>query len=66
MIKRFGSQSREPIEESEYSLLRKLDQGEVILLDKTNGHQELWSQNNNFAGYVIEIDGIGYEFVTSL
>jgi len=36
--------------------------GEVILEDES-GKRELWAANDDHAGYTVEIDGWGYEFV---
>ena len=57
-----GSQNREPLAESGYTLLAKNEDGDVILMDE-DGKKELWAAKDDFAGYVLEIDGIGHEFV---
>lgn len=60
-----GSQSREPIEETEYHVVSRYpltDRGFLILQDDA-GKRELWACNDDFAGYVIVVDGCGYEFV---
>jgi len=64
-MKTIGSQTRETLAESGYSLIGRIDVNEVILQDSADsgGKPELWTQRDDFAGYVIEIDGIGYEFV---
>jgi hypothetical protein len=67
MIKQIGSQRREPIEETEY-LIDFIDgPGDVFrdafLIDTATGRREKWTENDDFAGYVIEIDGVGFEFV---
>ncbi len=62
MITRIGSQNRELLVESGYSLV-KLNKNEAVLRDKATGRLELWQRNNHHSGYVIEIQGIGYEFV---
>lgn len=36
----------------------------VLLQDTSNDRFELWQKNDHFAGYVIEIDGVGYEFIS--
>jgi hypothetical protein len=80
MIKKIDSQTREPIENTEYEItfrdgcfilgasgVRGLEFGpDVVLFNKETGISELWTKGNDFAGYVIEIDGIGFEFVRSL
>jgi hypothetical protein len=54
-----------PLSESGMQLVSGPDSnGEVLLED--NGRIEVWAENDDFAGYVIEIDGVGYEFVSSL
>jgi hypothetical protein len=65
MIKTIGSQKREPLSESGYELI-KMSRKEVILKDRDSGKQELWVKNDDYAGYVIEINGKGYEFVRSI
>jgi hypothetical protein len=61
-MKTIGSQKRELLSESGMTLYKKLPKGEVQLKDR-NGNLELWVLNDHYAGYVIEIDGKGYEFV---
>jgi hypothetical protein len=66
MIRQIGSQAREPLEDTEYEVYQGPNEdGEIILIDESE-KKELWVQREDFAGYVVEIDGIGYEFVTSL
>lgn len=65
-MKQVGSQIRDNIEDTEYII-------DVIEGDKLTGRNalllnaqenlELWTENDNFAGYVIVIDNVGYEFV---
>ena len=62
MIKSIGSQNREKIEDTEYEVYRVCAHGEVILHDTEMNRYEVWAKNDNFAGYVLEINGIGYEF----
>jgi len=59
-----GSQTRESYSEAGYRIIR-LYKGEALLEDST-GKKELWVRNNHFAGYVVEIAGVGYEFVESI
>jgi len=69
MIRHIGSQTREPIEDTEYELLEfvKYPSGrDAILLNKETGIKELYVERDDFAEYVIEIDGKGFEFVRSL
>jgi hypothetical protein len=58
-----GSQRRETLEESGCVVKKRINKNLVILLDKETGITELWITSDDSAGYVIEIDGIGYEFV---
>jgi hypothetical protein len=62
-MKKYGSQTRESLRGSGYKLIKKSGK-EAILQDREDGHFELWMKNNHFAGYVIVIDGIGYEYVS--
>jgi len=70
MIKTIGSQKREPIEETEYkiakNMLCNLAEGEIILVNIDTCLLEIWAKNDCHAGYTIEIDSIGYEFVSTL
>ena len=79
-MKQIGSQIRERIEDTNYIIqfrdehlvlsakgVRGLECGpDVVLLNQTTGIAELWTERDDFAGYVIEIDGKGFEFVHSL
>ncbi|KKN21281.1 hypothetical protein LCGC14_0927120 [marine sediment metagenome] len=63
-MKQIGSQIREELSESGYKLVDTMHGQLDAILENENG-QELWSKSDDFAGYVIEIFGIGYEFVMS-
>lgn len=65
-MRKIGSQTRESIEETKYSISQRINSQEVILRDETTGELSLWCANDHYAGYVIEIDEIGYEFCTSI
>ncbi len=69
MIKRIGSQTRENIEDTEYTV-DSIEGTEIggrnVFLTTIDGKYELWTERDDFAGYVVVIDGIGYEFVRSL
>lgn len=79
-MEHIGSQTREPIKDTEYRLkfmdehmilgtngVKRMENGpDAVLFNPVTGLSELWTQKDDFAGYVIEIDGIGYEFVRSL
>lgn len=56
------SQIRVTIEGEGYSLLKRLEDGAVILENEEGGF-ELWQENDDFAGFVLTIDDIGFEFV---
>jgi hypothetical protein len=64
-MRQIGSQYREDLFEAGYSLHKRVTEDEVILKDDFNGQLERWTRNDDYAGYVIEIDGEGYEFVRS-
>jgi hypothetical protein len=69
MITKRGSQNREPIEDTSYVILKtwpQVDLGHVVLRDADTGRDELWVKRDDYAGYVIEINGRGYEFVRGL
>ena len=61
-----GSQIREKLEDSDMVLYAHVSECEVILEDQQSRNIELWTKNDHFSGYVIEIDGAGYEFVRTL
>lgn len=64
-MRQVGSQTRETLTEAGYTLISRQGK-EVTLQDVVTGKQEVWYENNDFAGYAVEIDGKGYEFVHSL
>jgi hypothetical protein len=64
MVQR-GSQLRESLEASGYRLESILAFDEVVLVDEC-GRRDLFVENDDYAGYVVEIDGFGYEFMCSL
>ena len=67
MITSIGSQNREPLNESGYHMHKRISRKEIILeKDDIPGDYELWYKNDNHAGYVIVVDGAGYEFVRSV
>jgi oligoribonuclease NrnB/cAMP/cGMP phosphodiesterase (DHH superfamily) len=57
-----GSQTRETLEEAGATVHKRLSPTEVIL--EIDGNFELWSEKDDYAGYVIEVDEKGYEFVS--
>lgn len=58
-----SSQTRENIEDAEYRVIKWND--ESVILEDSIGNWSLWYSNDNYSGYVIVINGIGYEFVES-
>ena len=58
-----GSQLRELIAESGYELVAEFYGGLAILRDTISNKLEVWQANDDFAGYVVVLDGVGYEFV---
>lgn len=60
-----GSQTREELHESGYICACKFPTGDVLLIDVEANQAEIWTANDDFAGYVIVIDGVGHEFITN-
>jgi hypothetical protein len=68
-MRQIGSQTREKIENTEYKVSAiegNETTGRNAILLRADGKEELWTENDDFAGYVIEIDGAGYEFVRDM
>lgn len=65
MIKIKGSQRRENYKDAGYELV-SLDVRRTAILRDETGKRELWSEQDDYAGDVIEINGLGYKFVRSL
>lgn len=63
--KEIGSQTRENLRDSGYKVLRRSKEF-AILEDRETGQVEYWAPNDHYAGYVIEIGGIGHEFVRTI
>ena len=42
--------------------LRGESPNQTAILSDNTGKRELWAENDHFAGYVIEINGKGFEF----
>lgn len=61
-----GSQYRETLAQAGYRVHERLNSQEVILEEISSGDLELWTLKDDFAGWVVEIDGKGYEFVRGL
>lgn len=67
-MRTIGSQKRETVEEygaRVVSTWPEVDFGYIVTED-SEGKRELWFRNNHHSGFVIEFDGIGYEFLRSL
>jgi hypothetical protein len=67
MITKRGSQNREPLSESGYDLVGYLDRETIVLRWKPENDDleqvEVWGLCDDHAGYTIEVDGKGFEFV---
>jgi len=64
MARFIGSQYRETLEEAEYRVHELRNDGTAIL--DGGGNLELWQANDDYAGFVVEINGVGYEFVSEI
>lgn len=64
-MQRFGSQRRETLAEGGYVFVSR-DGDDIILRDADSTHESLWTRRDDYAGYVVEHEGHGYEFVRSL
>lgn len=64
-MKNANNQIKETLAEAGFELIERNGK-EVILKEISTLNFELWAENDNFTGYVVEIDGKGYEFVRSL
>lgn len=62
MTKHIGSQIRDKIENTDYKI--RSHKGNRVSLE-CGDHREVWTKNNHHSGYTLEINGIGYEFVSS-
>ncbi len=67
-MEKIGSQTRENIEEDDvYTVIEGPEEDDsIILFNKVGEKYERWTKNDDFAGYVLVIDGVGYEFVRTL
>lgn len=68
--RRRGAQTRDTLEEADYVIVEgpigKKGERKVLTKDRATGRCELWKENDNFVGYVLEIDGTGYQFARSV
>jgi len=67
-MKTVGSQTRETLAENgDYHIIGfRANKTIVILENLGDGNAELWFKNDHAAGYVLEINGVGYEFARSI
>jgi hypothetical protein len=64
MSRKIGSQIRETLEEAEMVFVGYLGEDKTTIVLKNDlGEQEIWGLNNDHAGYTIEVEGMGYEFI---
>lgn len=66
-----GSQKRETLSEAGCRVYHRLDEREVLLIavdadGEDTGHLMLYCANDHYAGHVIDIDGVGYEFCANV
>jgi len=66
MVQTRGSQKRITIEESEQTIHEFWGDGMVVLYYAPKDTYELWRLKDDYAGFVIDIDGRGYEFIRQL
>ena len=64
-MQEIGSQLREHISETN-NIILSVNEQELIVKDKNTGDVEFWQASNNFAGYVLEVNDIGFEFVRTM
>ena len=62
-MKRFGSQRRSTLKEEGYSLVALVEESAIVR--NPCEEEELWTKNDNGAGFILDINGVGYEYVTS-
>lgn len=65
MPQKRGSQTRYSLLEMGLTVVDRRGKNSVILEDE-DGHRELYSRNDTFAGAVVVIGRTGYEFVRSV
>jgi len=61
---RVGNQYREDIKDTSYVIRGRTDG--VVVLQKPGCQLEQWKANDKHAGYVVVIDGIGHEFISTV
>lgn len=65
MARQIGSQYRATPQEEGYSIVDRPDPDTIIFHNFTTNEFELWAKRDDFDGFVLEVDGIGYEFIRS-
>jgi len=61
-----GSQTIEKIDDTPY-IIHARHKNELVLYNKITNKEELFTLNNDFAGYVVQLhDGTKWEFVRTL
>lgn len=56
-----GSQSRELIESTTARVVGTMGKDEILV--EEDGEIKVYRANNHYAGYVLVVNGIGYEFI---
>ena len=64
-MKHISSQIVDTLNESGYTLISRPSKREVVLQHIDSNQKELWTCNNDFAGYVIKIGRWKYEFAST-
>lgn len=59
-----GSQRRETVDDAGYEFDTRLDSETIVLLNEDK-EPEVWGLNDDHAGWTLEYDGKGYEFIRS-
>ena len=62
-MRTIGSQTRETLQEANAQLVARIDDDTVVIRDLGLKRLDVYAKRDDYAGYVIEIDGVGYEFV---
>ena len=60
-----SKQTKETLQQAGYTLIKYIDDKEVLLKDEFDTI-EVWQENNNFTGYAIEIGGKAYTYLGKL
>ena len=66
-MRTIGSQIRATLKEAGLILVEiDRENKTAILYDSETEKEELWSEQDDFAGFTVEINGVGYEFVRDI